>query len=157
MRRHFSTNLPWIMASIIMATIPVILAVFSLLSFLPSEFQVIAVLGWYLITLAYSFERFLSWFFNVNIVTDERVVDIDFHNLFYKEVTDTNTEMIQDVTYTTGGFIRTFFKYGNVKIQTASEKQNIEFLAIPNPARIVKILQELRIEEEIEKLEGRIR
>ena len=39
---------------------------------------------WYLILAAFIFEEFLGWFFNVNIITDERIVEVDFHNLIYR-------------------------------------------------------------------------
>jgi hypothetical protein len=44
-----------------------------------------------------------------------------------------------------------------VFVQTAAEVPNFDFLAVPKPDKIAKILQDLRIEEEIEKLEGRVR
>jgi hypothetical protein len=56
-----------------------------------------------------------------------------------------------------GGAIRTIFNYGDVLVQTAGEVPNFDFLAVPNPDKVVKVLQELRIEEEIEKIEGRVR
>ena len=136
---------------------PIVLSIFPLLTFLPQEFQLIAVLGWYLITTAFLLENFLTWFFNVNIITDERIIDIDFFNLIYKQVSDTNIDKIQDVTYTMGGVARTLFNYGDVFVQTAAEVPNFDFLAVPNPDKVAKILQDLRIEEEIEKLEGRVR
>ena len=52
--------------------------------------------------------------FNVYIVTDERIIDIDFYNLIYKEVSDANIDKIQDVTYKMGGVVRTLFNYGDV-------------------------------------------
>lgn len=157
LRRHPITNIRWITTVTLMALAPILLIGFPLLSILPVNFQAISVLLWYLVTAAYALENFLSWFFNVNIVTDERIVDIDFQNLLYKEVSDTNIDKIQDVTYKMGGAIRTVFNYGDVLVQTAAEVPNFEFLAVPNPHQIVKILQELRIEEEIERLEGRVR
>jgi hypothetical protein len=157
LRRHPITNLRWIFLFILMLFGPSVLGVFPILSFMPDRFQFIAVLAWYLITVAFALENFLSWFFNANILTDERVIDIDFYNLIYKEVSDANIDDIQDVTYKMGGAIRTMFNYGDVLIQTAGEVPNFEFLAIPKPAKVAKILQELRTEEEIEKLEGRIR
>jgi hypothetical protein len=75
----------------------------------------------------------------------------------YREMTDANTEDIQEVTVKMGGAIRTFFNYGDVSIQTAAEKQYILFEAVPNPDRVAQILRELRMEEEVEKMEGRIR
>ena len=136
---------------------PLLLIVFPVTAFLPARFQLISIMAWYVFVFTYAFENFLVWFFNVNIITDERIVDIDFHNFVYKEVTDAELDNIEDVTYTMGGPIRTMFNYGNVFVQTAGEAQNIEMLGIPKPDRVAKILQELRQEEEIERIEGRIR
>ncbi|OGM82458.1 hypothetical protein A2376_01995 [Candidatus Woesebacteria bacterium RIFOXYB1_FULL_47_31] len=136
---------------------PSILSIFPILSFLPVNFQLIAVLFWYLITTAFILESFLTWFFNVYLITDERIVDIDFLNLLYKEVSDANIDKIQDVTYKMAGAVRTLFNYGDVLIQTASEVPNFDFLAVPRPDKVATVLQDLRIEEEQEKLEGRIR
>ena len=157
LREHPLTNFSWIFIVVLMIIAPIVLSIFPLLTFLPQEFQLIAVLGWYLITTAFLLENFLTWFFNVNIITDERIIDIDFFNLIYKQVSDTNIDKIQDVTYTMGGVARTLFNYGDVFVQTAAEVPNFDFLAVPNPDKVAKILQDLRIEEEIEKLEGRVR
>jgi hypothetical protein len=157
LRKHPLTNFSWIVVGVLMIVAPIVLSAFPLLSFLPKEFQLIVVLGWYLITTALLLENFLTWFFNVNLITDERIIDIDFFNLIYKRVSDTNIDKIQDVTYTMGGVARTLFNYGDVFVQTAAEVPNFDFLAVPNPNKVAKILQDLRIEEEIEKLEGRVR
>jgi membrane protein YdbS with pleckstrin-like domain len=157
LRRHFVTNIKWIFLSIVMLFAPLILVIFPLITFLPGNYQFIVVLIWYLITIAYILESFLNWFFNVNIVTDERIVDIDFHNLIYKEVSDAKIERIQDVTYKMGGVLRTVFNYGDVFIQTAAEVPSFEFLGIPKPDQVAKVLQDLMMEEEQEKIEGRVR
>lgn len=157
LRRHPITNFGWMATSVVMLFAPGVLGQFPLLSFLPERFQFITVVGWYLVTMAYILEGFLSWFFNVNVVTDERIVDIDFHNMIYKEVSDANIDRIQDVTYRVGGVIRTLFNYGDVLIQTAGETPNFEFSAVPKPSDVVKLLQDLRMEERQEELEGRIR
>lgn len=157
LRKHPITNVYWIVIGILMVLAPSVLGRFPLIAFLPPNFQFIAILCWYLITTAFILENFLIWFFNVYIITDERVVDIDFSNLIYKQVSDAKIDKIQDVTYNMGGVIRTIFDYGNVIIQTAAEIPEFEFDAVPNPAKVAKILQELMIEEEQEKLEGRVR
>lgn len=156
LRRHPITNLRWIFLAILMSLAPLLLASFPIIDFLPSNFRFVAILGWYMITLAFVFESFLSWFFNVNIVTDERIVDIDFVNLIYKEISDADIDKIQDVTVKVGGVAQTMFNYGDVYIQTASEKPRFEFLSVPKPEDVAKILQELRIEEKQEELEGRV-
>jgi len=157
LRRHPITNAAWMLIVVLMIFAPLVLSIFPLLSFLPGNFQFIAVLVWYLITMAFILENFLTWFFNVNIITDERIIDIDFHNLIYKEVSDCKIDKIQDVTYKMGGVTRTIFNYGDVYIQTAAEVPAFEFLAVPKPNKVARVLQDLMIEEEKEKLEGRVR
>lgn len=157
LRRHPITNIPWIIIALFLLVGPVILGEFPLLSFLPERFQVFAIIFWYLITTAFILEEALSWFFNVNIVTDERIVDVDFHNLIYREISDAKINQIQDVTVRVSGVARTVFGYGDVLIQTAGTVPNLEFGAIPNPEEVARILRELRTEEEQEALEGRVR
>lgn len=157
LRKHFLTNVGWIVLSILMLFAPGVLNFFPILEFLPERFQFIAVVGWYMLTVAYVFESFLSWFFNVYIVTDERVFDVDFVNLVYREIAEANIDQIQDVNVKVGSAIRTIFNYGDIDIQTASAVPNIEFEAVPQPDKVALILRELRVEEEQEKIEGRVR
>jgi len=157
LRRHPITNLGWIIVSIALLFAPSVLKFFPILAFLPENFQLISVIGWYMITTAFIFENFLSWYFNVNIITDERVFDVDFVNLIYREITDANIDQIQDVTVRLGGAVRAVFNYGDIIIQTAAEIPQIELQAVPKPDRVARILRELRVEEEQEKIEGRVR
>jgi len=121
LRRHPITNAGWIALATLMLIAPSLFSLFPYFDLLPVGFQVIAILVWYLITSAFIIEEFLSWFFHINIITDERVFDVDFVNLVYREITDANIDQIQDVTVQLGGATRTFFNYGNVIIQTAAE------------------------------------
>ena len=157
LRKHFITNIPWIFTGLIMLLAPIVVMYLSILESVPSNFRFIFMMIWYLITMADILESFLTWFFNVNVITDERIVDIDFHNLIYKEVSDANIDKIQDVTYKMGGVIRTLFNYGDVMIQTASEVPNFDFSAVPYPDKVAKVLQDLRTEEQQEAMEGRVR
>lgn len=157
LRRHPITNIGWILLSLLMFAAPMVLNRFPLLSFLPESYRFVAVLGWCLIAVAFTFEKFLDWFFSVYVVTDERIFDVDFVNLIYREISEANIDQIQDVTTAMGGVIRTLFNYGDIFIQTASEIPRIEFEAVPHPDQVAKILRELRVEEEQEKIEGRVR
>ncbi len=156
LRKHPITNLPWIIISLLLFAAPMVLNSFPLLSFLPDNFKFVAILGWYLVAIAYAFESFLDWFFSVYIITDERVFDVDFVNLIYREITEANIDQIQEVTTKMGGVVRTIFNYGDIYIPTASETPNIEFEAVAHPDQVAKILRELRVEEEKEKIEGRV-
>lgn len=157
LRMHWVTNIPWIVLAIVLIVAPLILRSFPLIDFLPVRYQLMSILMWYLLVTAYIFEQFLTWVFNAYIITDERIVDIDFYNLLYKEVSDAKIDKIQDVTLKMGGVVRAILDFGDVYIQTAGTQPNFEFRAVPKPSRVVRILQELRTQEEIEALEGRAR
>ena len=157
LRRHPMTNLSWITLVFLMIIAPAFFTIFPPFELLPSRFQIIITLIWYLVTASFALEGFLKWFFHVNIITDERIIEVDFLSLFYREMTDANIDQIQDVTPKVGGAIRTFFNFGDVDVQTAAAIPQITFEAVPEPDKVVKVLRELRIQEEVEHLEGRIR
>src|SRR4030043_1832859 len=120
-RRHWVTNLTWVLITLAMTIAPIIFHSVPLLEFFPPSYQFIALIFWYLITFMYSFEQFLSWYFNVCIITDERVIDIDFNNLLVKKFADAKISMIQDVSSHVIGVSQTLFNYGTVDVQTAAE------------------------------------
>ena len=157
LRPHIITNIPWIIIAVVLLLAPSVLDSFPLLAFLPDEFQLVAVLGWYLVSAAFILEKFLTWFFNIYIMTDERLIDIDFYNLIYREISETKIDKIQDVTFKMGGAVRAIFNYGDVYIQTAGTVPNFDFMAVPNPNQVIKLIQEARSQEEQEVIEGRVR
>lgn len=157
LRKHPITNVRWILVAIIMVFTPLLVSFLPGVSVVPIRFQLVGILIWYLITMAFIFEEFLGWFFNVYIITDERVFDVDFVNLVYREITDANIDQIQDVTTTLSGALRTMLHFGDVFIQTSAEIPQIEFKDVPHPDRVASVLRDLRVEEEQEKIEGRVR
>ena len=157
LRKHPITNVGWTILSAIMLLAPLVFLLTPISAAIATNYLIVGVMFWYLITTAFIFEEFLSWYFNVNIVTDERIFDVDFYNLVYREITDANLDQIQDVTVRVGSALRTVLNYGDVIVQTAAEIPQIEFHGVPQPDRVAKVLRELRVQEEVEKLEGRVR
>ena len=151
-RRHFFTNIRYILLFLAMVFAPAVLLIFPIISFLPANFQLIGLILWYMVAVAFAFEAFLSWFFNVDIVTTERLLDVNFANLIYREITDVDLHQIQDVKVRVGSVVRTLFKYGDVLVQTAAENTGIAFEAVPNPDEAAKIIRELREIEEHEPI-----
>lgn len=97
---------------------------------------------------------FLIWidyYFDVWIITNRRVVDVEQKGLFSREVSELELEKIQDVTTEVLGVIPTFLNYGNVYIQTAGEKERFVFNNAPNPYRIKDIIMNLQKQEEKEE------
>jgi hypothetical protein len=143
LRPHWFTNVSWILLAIVLFICPPLFKYVPLIDTLPLNYLFILSLFWYLVSIAFSFEKFLSWYFNVYIITNRRVIDIDFFNLLTKKFSEAELSKIQDVTSEVSGVSQTVFNYGNVLIQTASEIDEITFTKISNPDKIVKILQEM--------------
>lgn len=149
LRRHFITNLPWILISSFFIALPLLFILFPSVLYDPffSSFSHLSILFliicYYLVVITYIFIKFITWFYNISLVTNKRVVDIDFSNLVYHNVSATKVQQIEDVTYLQVGFIHSLFNYGDMFIQTAGESENFDFLAIPNPAKAEEIILSL--------------
>ena len=157
LRQHPVVNLKWMFLTIILVLAPFVLfPYFPFFDFVPGRFQFFILLGWYLLISAYVIENFLYWYYNIYIITDERIIDIDFYSLIYRSVSEAKIDKIEDVTATTAGLFAGVFNYGNITIQTAAEKREFDFNKVPQPAKVTKFLNELILEEEREKNEGRV-
>lgn len=156
LRKHPVTQIKWMVLVVVFALIPIIFNSISILGFLPPNYQFAGLVIWYLLLTGFVLESFLTWFFNVYIITDERIIDVDFLSLIYRNISMAKIDNIEDVTATTGGAIRAMFDFGTVHIQTAAEKREFEFEDVPHPNTVSKLINELLLEEEREKIEGRV-
>lgn len=154
LRKHAITNVPWILISAVLILTPFFYPLFPFLNFLPVRYFPVIIIGWYLLVFAFVFENFLLWFYNIYIVTNERVIDVDFYNILYKEVADARIDKIQDVSYDQSGLVEAFFNYGDILIQTAAEKTEFVFELVPNPDKVVQIINLLLDKDHDEHMIG---
>lgn len=148
LRRHPITNVPWIIITGLLAlALPAVFAIFPgtmLPLFQSSPMVIITIIFiWYLFTATYALVQFLLWYFTVSVVTNHRIIDIDFTNILYKEFSATTIEKVEDVTDRRGGFFGVLFNFGDVLIQTAAASEVFEFLSVPHPDEVVRIINEL--------------
>jgi len=155
LRQHPITQVKWIVISILLCFVPFLFQSVGLLSFLPASYQFASTVGWYLVILGYVLQSFLAWFYNVYIVTDERVVDVDFYSLLFKNISSAKIDKIEDITNQAGGVLAAAFDLGTIKVQTAGTEAEFEFENVPQPAKVAAFLNEMLVEEEKEKMEGR--
>lgn len=148
LRQNIIVNIPWILITLLLLVAPTLIfpKLFSLLSLnfaLPTSYFLVGTMFWYVATFGFALASFIGWYFNIYIVTNERVVDIDFLYLLYKKFSEAELVKIQDISYTSGGLLETLFNYGNVTIETAGEAPNIIFELIPYPERVVETIRAL--------------
>lgn len=147
LRAHPITNIPWIIGAIFVFVVPFAVPIllpftgFSLIG-LPESFLLILLIINYLLVLIIVFEGFLNWYFNVTLITNEKVIDIDFE-LLYKAVDLAPLQKIEETDSVTAGIIGTIFNFGDVFVQTAGAKVAIEMKNIPKPAVVADIILDL--------------
>ena len=149
LRRHVVTNVPWVLLAIFFSILPFFFITFVLPALavagiaIPPNFLLVLLLFYYLIIFGYAFVSYVSWFFNISIVTNLRVFDIDVNDITSKSVASTEIEDALDVEYTQRGFLQNFFDYGHIHVQLAGMKPNFEFLSVPHPAKGADIISDV--------------
>lgn len=150
LRRHFITNIPWIFYTFLAILIPPLLFVLAQLPgtfifSLPTNFLTILIAFYYLIILGYAFSQSVSWFYNIGIITQKRIVDLDSSNILSHNTAAANFNEIVDVKFTQNGFFQSFFDYGDIHVQTEAIHANFEFIATPKPTRVSDLISDLRV------------
>ena len=148
-RRHFASNFPWIIITLIAILIPplffVSLRVQDIINIsLKASILVILTAFYYLIILGYAFYNFVDWFYNIGIITQKRIIDIDFINLSVTDISATQLREIEDATYLQKGFFSSLFNYGDVIARTVAGKEELfVFEKVSHPEKVVDLLSKL--------------
>lgn len=149
LRQHPIVNLSWMLPALLGLILPFVLIYFfkllqlPLAQVLPPVFQPLVAAVYYLFLLAWTHLSFLSWYFNVYIVTDRRIVDLDYWGFLFFRLSTATITHIEDVTYTVRGGWGILFNYGDVFIQTAGTETNFDFLNVPCPAKVAQVIMTL--------------
>lgn len=145
LRAHPITNLSWLIPALLLSFLPFFIpGLLSIINFplpaLPAVFALVFLLINYLVVLTIAFEGFLHWYFNVYIVTDKNIIDVDFHSLLFKNIDIAPLRNIEDASSSMGGILNAIFHYGHVFIQTAGTSRNIDFLDVPRPHQVADFI-----------------
>ena len=147
LRSHPITNLTWIIPALLLFFLPVVfpkvVAILGLsLPIIPSSFATGFLLINYLLVLVVTLEGFLYWYFNVNIMTDRKIIDIDFNSVLFKNVDLALIKDVQEAQSSVGGFLGMIFNFGNVFVQTAGANVTIDFKNIPHPTKVADLIMD---------------
>ncbi len=151
-RRHFITNLGWMATLCFAFVVPFVWGEFPFIKALDGNTMVSLTMLWYMVLIFFGMQSFLMWFYNVYIVTNERLIDIDFVGLLSKTVNVAQIGHIEDVNYSQQGIMASFFNYGDVIVQTASEQRTPDtsgeisaftFEAIGMPDKVAAMISQL--------------
>lgn len=154
LRRHPITFLPKIFMLLLLLAVPV--AIYFLLTGIypnilesPVLYPLLVLLGsiYYLTAYLFFFAQFITFYLDVWIVTNDRIVDVEQFGLFSRTISEVDLFRIQDVTSDIHGVFATFFNFGEVAIKTASVNINIVAHDVPQPNKVREDLIRLAHED----------
>lgn len=96
-----------------------------------------------LLALTLAVDTFIRWYYSVNIITDQRVVDVNFVNILKHDYAEAQLERIEDVKHTVSGFLGSVLDYGTVRVQTAGSSPEFAFEDVPRPRDVQDTLLDL--------------
>lgn len=96
-----------------------------------------------LFMLLFTLIEFINFYFDLNIVTDRRIIDIDQERLFNRTVAQLLYDDIEDVKAKTKGILTTLFDYGDVMIQTAGTQPNFIFNDVRHHNEVAAMILDL--------------
>ncbi len=153
LRQHWITNIGWLTISVLLLILPVTFPGFvnfltSINLIPPIEVVTAVLILWYLLILAFMIEKFLHWYFNIYIVTNLHIVDVNFHNLLNRDIVSVQIQDIQSQRPQVKGIFGSLFNYGDLIMETAAENQRLEFSKVPKPDVVADRIQDLQAEKE---------
>jgi len=151
-RQSLITTIPWIFNVFIYLAIGAVVYYLALAyNFYPflleygikPSYIIIIVLTYLLFIFSYGLVNYLKWYYNLYIITDERIIDHDFLPYSGSKISEANLVNIEDVSQSQKGILRNMFNYGDLTVQTAAEKMQFTIVNVPNPTYLRNTLVDL--------------
>jgi len=106
---------------------------------------------WVLLLWVLFFVQWTNYYLDVWYVTNKRIIDIDQKGIFHRQISNIRFDKIQDVSVEVKGIVATFFDFGDIHVQTASEDSKgffIRHAAYPEVAKKVIFNQHHKVAEQ---------
>lgn len=93
------------------------------------------------------FPSWMSWYFSLFIITDQRFIQITQHGFFHRNVSDLNLNLIQSINYDIAGLEQTLLGYGTITMQTYVGDLAMHHIHHPakTQRKIIDIMRELGV------------
>jgi hypothetical protein len=98
---------------------------------------------WLLCTILVFFANWTKYYLDVWVVTNKRIIDIDQKKLWHRDIASLRLEMIQDVKLEVTGVIATFFKIGDLNLQTAASEREFLIKNVSQPEQMKEMIMKL--------------
>jgi hypothetical protein len=149
-RKHILTLVPRVLTFLGMLIFPIVLIyILSTLDVTLVASSGLMILGlvifWYLFTLTFSLQTYIYWYYNVFLVTNQRVVDIDTDYIGASRTSGTSINSVEDISVAQHAFFQNVFDFGNIELQTAGARNEFEMVNVPKPRVIEDTILDLSV------------
>jgi uncharacterized membrane protein YdbT with pleckstrin-like domain len=132
--------LPYLILGILPLFIPTALALFAPTHALtngtmPAIADFLVYIWWLFLWIA-AFGSFIRYFLNQWIITTTRIVDIEQHGFFDRQVSSFLLARVQDVTTNVSGVLATIFGFGSIDVETAGRDEKFIMHGLGNPEEV---------------------
>ncbi len=108
---------------------------------------------WALVCWQLLWVKWTDYYFDVWIVTNFRIIDIDQRGLFKRNIASIlNLDHIQDIDYELNGLIGNILNFGHFNVQTAGARNEFDFDDAANPAIVERVIRDAQ--EELLKIKS---
>lgn len=102
---------------------------------------------WALILWQMLFARWTDYYYDIWIVTNWRIIDIEQKSFFSRDVaTLLNLDKIEDIATRVNSVLGTFLEYGTIQIQTAASHREFIFDEAADPRGVEKVIRKAQEE-----------
>ena len=109
---------------------------------IPGGVVLFAASAWSLIMWNFLFARWTDYYFDIWVITNWRIIDIDQQGFFKRNVATLLTlDHIEDIETSTDGIIGSLLNFGHVQVQTAAAEREFNIDDVPNPTGVDQIIR----------------
>jgi hypothetical protein len=147
-RRHF-IPIFFQISTIVLAIFPFVVLLFIVKGFIPFKIKLIVIILLFLIVILSVIYTFCIYWSNKLIITNERLLHVEWFSLTRKKIHDIELQNIQLIDIEDSGIINKLFPfldYGNIEVLGSSDIDHIIFNQASNPAKIKRTLNKIIIQ-----------
>ena len=96
--------------------------------------------GWFLLGWVLFFVIWTNYYLDVWIVTDRKIIDVEQHRLFSRDISEFGLDRIQNITIEVSGILPTMLHFGNIHVETAGESRKFIIKYVPHPDKVKDVI-----------------
>jgi len=111
-----------------------------LLYYVPFIVMFYGVSLWSVLSIVWWLRNFFDYYLDAWIITDQGIIDLEWHGWFHRQSSRVLYSDIQGVSYEVQGLMGTMLRYGTVSVEKISTGTAISLSSVENPRKIETLI-----------------